>query len=240
MSGLARSPPMNGSRTNVPGPASLPVIASTTACCRSARVRSLSAGLSRFCADAGVDQGAPAVHLLLALAEPPARPLLAARIGRVRALELVREDRLRNVDLDAAERVDHGFEVLEVDQHDVIRLQARERLYRLERQRRAAQLVCRVDLVRPVARDLDAEIARDREIGHPVPAGIGSEEQNRVRAPRVGELVAVGAQEQDQRRLRDQHAVLRRKVRLRRLRQPRVRLIDAAAEREVAERRTRR
>ena len=78
-------------------------------------------------ADAGVDQGAPAVHLLLALAEPPARPLLAARVGCVRAVELVREDRLRDVDLDPADGVDHGLEVLEVDEHDVVRLQAGER-----------------------------------------------------------------------------------------------------------------
>ena len=39
---------MNGSFTKVPAETSLFVIASTTACCRSPRVRSFSAGSSRF------------------------------------------------------------------------------------------------------------------------------------------------------------------------------------------------
>ena len=68
-----------------------------------------------------------------------------------------------------------------------------------------AELERCVDLVRPVARDVDAEVAWDREIGQPVPAGVGANEQDRVGAACVGPrsgLVAVGAEQQDQRRLR--------------------------------------
>ena len=187
--------------------------------------------------DARVDQRALAAHRLPALAETPALPFLAARLGRVRAVEAVGEDRLRHVDLDPAERVDHLPEVVEVDEDDVVRLQAGQRLNGLHRQRRPTELEGGVDLVRPLPGDVHAEVARDRQIRHPVPLRVGADEQDRVGAAEVlarRGLVAVGAEQHDQRRIRQQQAVLRREARLHGLRQPRVRLLDAAAEGQVA------
>jgi len=66
-------------------------------------------------ADARVDQRALAVQVLLALREAPALPLRAARLRRERAVEAVRADRLRHVDVDPADRVDQVFEAGEVD-----------------------------------------------------------------------------------------------------------------------------
>ena len=48
-------------------------------------------------ADPRVDQGALAVHVLRPALEPPALPLLAASLCLERAVEAVREDRLRHV-----------------------------------------------------------------------------------------------------------------------------------------------
>src|SRR5207247_1779571 len=56
-------------------------------------------------ADSRVDQRTLAVHVLLALPEPPALPRRALR-GRVGAVEPVGEDRLLDVDRDPAELVD--------------------------------------------------------------------------------------------------------------------------------------
>ena len=60
-----------------------------------------------------------------------------------------------------------------------------QRLHRRERQRRAADLVRGVDLRRAVAGDLDAEVARDREVRDPVRLRIDVEEHERVGAVRV-------------------------------------------------------
>ena len=186
---------------------------------------------------ARVDQRPLAVHRLRPLLEPPAGPLLAARLGRVGAVEAVGEDRLRHVDLDPAERVDHLSEVVEVDEDDVVRPQARERGDGLHRERRPAELEGGVDLVRALAGDVDAQVARDREIRHPVPLRVGAHEQDRVGAAEVlarGGAVAVGAEQHDQGRVRQHQPLLGRELRLDRLRQPLVRLLDALPKREVA------
>src|SRR5207237_9414602 len=75
-------------------------------------------------ANARVDEGAVAAHVLHALPEAPTLPALAACVGRVRAVELVREDRLRNVDVDTAELVDQLGEAVEVDDDHVVDRQA--------------------------------------------------------------------------------------------------------------------
>jgi hypothetical protein len=96
------------------------------------------------------------------LREPPALPAVAPRLGRVGTVELVREDRPRDVDVDAADLVDHLRECVEVDDHDVVDLDVREAAHGLDRERGPAELERRVDLVVPVARDVDAQVARDR------------------------------------------------------------------------------
>ena len=94
-SGFASEPPSNGSLTSVPGEVSFDAIASITRLlARAARDVGL-ARVEQVLADARVDQRALAVHVLLALREPPALPRRAARLRRVRAVEAVREDRLR-------------------------------------------------------------------------------------------------------------------------------------------------
>src|SRR4029079_18966307 len=102
---------------------------------------------------------ATAVHVLLAAREAPPRPRAAAARGGVRTVEAVGEDRLRHVDLDAADGVDQVLELGEVDEGDVVDLESGELFDRPQRQRRPAELERRVHLARAVARNLDPEVA---------------------------------------------------------------------------------
>ena len=88
-------------------------------------------------ADARVGERLLAVEGLLALAEAQrdAALAVAGAAGDLGA-ELVRE-----VDLDPADRVDEVLEALEVDDHDVVDVDAEEVLDRLDLQRRAAERV---------------------------------------------------------------------------------------------------
>ena len=112
-----------------------------------------------------------AVEVQRALAEAP-----------LVAVELVRDDLRRVHDRDAAERVDQLLEPLEVDEHHVVHLDAGEVLDRLDRERRAAVGVCRVDLRRGVAGDLGAQVARDRELRDLLARRVDAKQQDRVGA----------------------------------------------------------
>ena len=92
-SGAASESPMNGRRRKVPRLAILSPTASATACWRTPRVMSRVGRVELVRADPRVDERAPAVHVLRALLEAPALPVVAAR-RLVRAVEPVREDRL--------------------------------------------------------------------------------------------------------------------------------------------------
>ena len=85
--------------------------------------------------------------------------------------------------VDAAHRVDECREVVEVDLEDVVDRDAEVLLDRLHRERGAADRVGRVDLVAPVAGDVDDGVARDRELG--AVAAAGAHEQDRVAAARA-------------------------------------------------------
>ncbi len=183
-SGAARESPMKGRRTKVPR---LAILSPDGVCDRLLSTPSREVVVRRVVlvrANAGVDESAPAVHVLRSLLEPPAFPGVAAR-GLVRAVELVREDLLRHVHVDTAERVDQLAEPVEVEDDDVMDRQAGQRSHGRDRERRPADLVRGVDLPRAVARDVDAEIAGDRQVRQPVLAGIGAQQQERVGASRV-------------------------------------------------------
>ena len=118
------------------------------------------------------------------LAVDACRPALQAQ-GEAAVLEAAvdaRHDAAAGV-VDAARRVDEGWEVVEVDLEDMVDLDAEVLLDRLHRERGAADRVGRVDLVAPVAGDVDDRVARDRELGA-VPAP-GAHEQDRVAAARA-------------------------------------------------------
>ena len=228
---------MNGSRRNVP---KLAISSPTASGDRLLSGAARDVGVRRIelvRPDPRVDERALAVHVLGALLEAPALPALAAS-GLVRAVEPVREDALRHVDLDPADRVDQLAKAVEVDDDDVVDRQAREGLDGGERERRATDLVRRVDLRRAVAGDLDLEVARDREVRDPVRLGLEMDEHERVRAVGVaptGRTAAVGADEEHRRRLREQRAVTLRQLRPCVARKPVVGLLDATRERAVSE-----
>ena len=164
---------------------------------------------------------------------------LAAARGLVRAVERVRQDRLRHVDVDPAERVDQLAEPVEVDDDDVVDGEAGERADGRDRQRRAAELVRGVDLPGAVAGDLDPEVARDREIREPVrcrdpcaaAAASPSGARRRGRAPCRRRCRRRGSW--PDRRGATRRA--RRAAASARAREPLVRVLDAVREREVAE-----
>ena len=114
---------------------------------------------------------------------------------------------------------------------------ARERLDRLDRQRRPAELIGGVDAVAAVARDRHVEVARDREVVDAVVTRVGAQQHHRVGAVRrraVGDGGVIGAEQQDRRRGVDEQAVLVHEGALGRHGKPRVGRIDAVPEREVA------
>ena len=84
------------------------------------------------------DERAPPVEVDLALVETPALEA-PARVALERAVERVREDRLRVRDRDAADRVHDRREGREVHDDDVVDRDAGERLHRLDREPRAAE-----------------------------------------------------------------------------------------------------
>ena len=237
VSGLTNELPENGSRKNVPTDASFDVTASITACWRAAAREVGLRRVEHVLADARVDQRALAVHVLVSLLEPPAGPLVAPRLRRVRAVEPIRPDRLRHVHVDPAERVDQILEVAEVDDDHVVHVEARELVDRAEGELGTTDLERRVDLLRAVARDRHLEIARDREVVEAVVRRVGPEQHDRVGvhvARARGERGVVGAEHQHGRRVRSQEAALRRECRLRIRREPAVRVGDSALDREPA------
>ena len=233
--GASRSPPLNGSRKNVAGARELAhrrlhhrllVLAA-----RDVRPRRVVAVL----ADPRVDQRPVSVHVLDALGELPPRPRRALA-RRVRAVELVREDLLGHVHVDPADRVDELLEGAEVDDHDVVDREPRERLDRLHGERRAADLHRRVDLLVTVAGDRGPEVAWNRQVHEPVAAGIGTEQHHRVGVlvgapPRLAVVGVVGAEQQDVRRRGEDEPALWRERRRRARGQPPVRRGDAPAHR---------
>ena len=175
--------------------------------------------------------------MLRALGEPPALPLRAARLRGVGAVEAVRADRLRDVHVDSAERVDQILEIREVDDDDVIHVEARERMDRPDRQRRAAVLEGGVDLLGPEAWDRHLDVARNRQVVQPVMRRVGAQQQNRVGVTVAGasaDLRVVGAEHQDRGGVRDQKAALGCERQLRVLVESLVRIRDATGEGEPA------
>ena len=169
-----------GSRKNVLGDLIWSPIALSTSCWRAARSRSSSAGAHEF---------------LRTRAKPSARRPSSSfspfwkRRPLPEVVERRRADARLRLDRDPAERVDELREVLEVDLDEVVDLEpvAEERLDGLDRQRRAAERVGGVDLVDAVPRDVDLDVARDRELAHAAERGV--DEHDRVGAP--GPLVAL-------------------------------------------------
>ena len=195
--------------------------------------------IERVLADARVDQRALAVEVHLPLREPPAGPAGAADGRGVRAVEF-RDDRARHDHVDPADLVDQVAELREVDDDHVVDGNSGVGGDRSDRQAGPADLVGRIDLGRPVPRDLDLQVARDREVVEAPVARVGVEERDRVRVPvaHARDLRrVVGAEEQDRRRMREERPLVGRESRPRGLRQPLVRRRDAAAEGEVAEHR---
>ena len=194
-------------------------------------------GVEPVLPDPRVDERPLPVHVLAALAEPPAVPRPAARPVAVRAVERVGEDRPGHVDVDATDRVDQVPEAVEVDERDVIDVEPGQVLDRPQRERRAAELERRVDLGRSVAGDLDPQVARDREEREPVLPGIGADQHDRVGAARVaapGLGAAVGAEHEDRRRRRGEQPVLARQLARHRRGHAGVGIGDAARDRHVA------
>ena len=185
VSGSTRSSPMNGSRTNVPTLVELvrhrlrrPPAAARRA---SGRSRPGRAG-SRGCASRSSARR-PSIFCL-PLLEAPALPLLAARLGRVRAVEAVREDRLRHVDVDPAERVDHASRKSSKSTIATwFDLQPRQRADRPQRERRPAELEGGVDLVRAEAGDR-RRAGRAGSRGRRAGAGSGSVRTSRIESER--------------------------------------------------------
>ncbi len=195
-----------------------------------------SDGSSWFVRILRVDERPPAVHVLRSLAETPALPGLTA-LRSVRAVEFVREDRLRDVDLDPPECVDQILEAVEVDDHDVIDRQAREISNRRQGQRRSSELVRRVDLPRAETGDVHAEVARDREVGDAMRRRIRAQEEERVRPSRIAATrrpSPVGPDHESGRRRRQQRPVHVGETVVCASRKTLVRLLHSSREREEA------
>ena len=127
VSGFASVPPSNGKPISVPGEVNFDASASITSLLPRAASHVGLAGIEHVLADARVDQRSLAVHVLHPLREAPALPLLAARLRLERAVEAVRSGSASERSIvDAAERVDQVFEVREVDDDDVVDVDADE------------------------------------------------------------------------------------------------------------------
>ncbi len=174
--------------------------------------------------------------VLPALEAPPA-PLRAALRRPVRAVELVRADRPGDDDVDPADGVDELAETVEVDECDVVHIEAGEALDGAERERRASDLIRGVDLREADLRDLHLEIARDRQERESPFARVCPDEHDRVgsvgRLP-TGRVPAVGAEDEDRGRVRDEQPVGRRELAADAGRDAFLGLRDPARDREVA------
>src|SRR6185437_15377387 len=118
-------------------------------------------------ADPRIGQRLLAVEGVLTLLQVQRDPALAvARPAGDFGAELVRQ-----VDLDATDRVDQVFESGEVDDRDVVDLDVEELFHRLDLQRGAAVGEGGVDFRRLVAGDFGKRVARDREFVEGAAAG---------------------------------------------------------------------
>jgi hypothetical protein len=175
-------------------------IALMTFCWRRARVRSFSLGLQ-------------SLWRVRARASGPSSQAQREAAVLEAAVDL-RHDAAAGV-VDPAHRVDEGGEVVEADLEDVVDRDAEVLLDGLHRERGAADRVGRVDLVAPVAGDVDHRVARYRELG--AVATAGAHEQDRVAAARAGRArtgllrprrALVGAQDERGLRLDDPDAAI--------------------------------
>ena len=174
-----------------------------TFCWRRARVRSFSLGLhALWRVRARASACLPLMCVVPRCRRSVKPPFLKPPL-------MLRHDAAAGV-VDPAHRVDEGGEVVEVDLEDVVDRDAEVLLDRLHRERGAADRVGRVDLVAPVAGDVDDGVARDRELG--AVAAAGAHEQDRVaaagaRGARAGLLgprrALVGAEDEGRLRLED-------------------------------------
>ena len=152
---------------------SLPLIPSRISCWNG---RPLDVGAGELARAAGVLAGAgegdrlEAVEVVLALLEVE----LEGAAGDARA------DRGRQVDVDAADRVDELAEAVEVDDRDLVDVDAEQVLDRPDRELRAAGGVGGVDLLRSLPGDLGERVAGDRELAERAPPG--PDQHDRVRA----------------------------------------------------------
>ena len=158
----ASSSPIHGRRISVCALVIFCARASVTSCCGAPREMSVSLGVQQVLAHARVDACPAPVQVLRALAEVPARPGRALGRRLQRAAEL-REDRMRHVDVDAADRVDQvGNRRRSMIGHVVDR--HAEPADRADGQRCAAVLVGGSSPCRTRGRGSDAQVARDREV----------------------------------------------------------------------------
>ena len=118
--GFSSELPLKGREKNRVGLDSLASVACCTSCWSCCAVEVGVRRVELVLADAREDQRLVPVHVRRALVEAPALPLRAALLRLVRAVEPVREDVLRHVHGDPADRVDQLLELVEVDDHDVV------------------------------------------------------------------------------------------------------------------------
>ena len=148
-------------------------------------------------------------------------------------------------DRDPADRVDQLREVGEVDDDDVVHRDAGEVADGADRERGAAELEGGVDLAGAVPRDVDAEVARDREV-RDAGCATGSVRTSMIESERRAEPRPARPARGRCRRARivvgwfDEQPVLRGERRARVVRQPVVRARRRPCDGEVAERRARR
>ena len=108
-------------------------------------------------------------------------------------------------------RVDQLLEAFEVDDGDMVDVDAREVAHGTDRERGASDLVGRVDPVRAVTGDVHPQVSRDREVVEAMVVGIGADEHHRVGMTQALLPLArprVRSEKEDRRRLREQHTAL--------------------------------
>ncbi len=119
----------------------------------------------------------------------------------------------------------------------MVHVQAGQVLDRPQGERGATELVGRVDLREAVLRNLDLKVTRDGEVCEAPLAGIGAQQHDRVgpvRALPAGAVAAVGPEDEDRRRCRDEQAVALRELPPDAGRNPVVRGADTARDGQVA------
>ena len=160
---------------------SLPLIPSRISCWNCARSTSEpvnSPGAAGVGAGSGEGDRLEAVEVVLALLEVElegAAGDLGADIGR-------------QVDVDAADRVDEAAKAVEVDDRDLVDVEPEQPLDRAHGELRAPGGVGGVDLLRALPGDLGERVARDRELAEG--AAPCADQHDRVGA--VGRVLAVG------------------------------------------------